>query len=65
MTEQQLDDALEALIDKTDIALVIASLERVCWAKAEHLHSAWQDKLSAKQWERTGKLLGTLHSRIS
>lgn len=47
----------EQMIDDGGLSNVIDALAKVCWAKGEHLRSAWQDEQSAHAWERmAGKL---------
>jgi hypothetical protein len=48
---------LEILIDTSSLAQVIESLSEICWEKAEHLRSNWQDETSALAWERAGNRL--------
>lgn len=48
-------ETLEALIDQVGLFHVLTGLELLCLEKAEHLVSNWQDKASAKNWERMAK----------
>lgn len=50
-------DELEALIDSCGLASVVDALATICFEKSEHLQANWQDKSSAKVWERAGKRL--------
>jgi hypothetical protein len=51
---------LESLVDKYSLAQVIENLAEICYGKAEHLRTNWQDEQSAKYWERNGKRLDRL-----
>jgi hypothetical protein len=55
MSNQQLCDALETLIDSKSLPDVLLALETVCHEKADHLRSNWQDAESARAWERAGR----------
>lgn len=52
MTQQQLMDALEPLIDTNTCGDVLLALARVCNEKGEHLLCNWQDKIGARAWDR-------------
>lgn len=47
--------ALEALVDLHGITAVVAALGAICYGKAEHLRSNWQDSHAAREWERIAK----------
>jgi len=59
-TEGKIDDALEALVDKASLGDIITALEDICYGKADHLRSNWQDEAAAKDWEKAGKALDRL-----
>lgn len=48
---------LEQLVDSYGLIAVLRALAEICYEKAEHVRSAWQDERLGKVWERTGKLL--------
>lgn len=58
---QAVEDSIEELLDRHDAVIVLDSLIAVCFGKAEHLRSNWQDEGSAKAWERLGKALDKAH----
>lgn len=43
---------LEAMVDKVGTANVAYAVARICALKAEHLAANWQDKATAKMWDR-------------
>jgi hypothetical protein len=45
-------DLLEDEVDKFGLCEVVSALESICYLKAEHLRSNWQDELTAKLWEK-------------
>ncbi len=44
---------LESYIDKYSLADLCEMIARICYEKAEHLRSAWQDEALAESWEKT------------
>jgi hypothetical protein len=49
---QDLQEALESMIDDTSLTDVLNALVSVCGDKAEHLLSNWQDPMAAKCWAK-------------
>jgi len=45
---------LEAMIDQSSLKEVLDMLAEICHEKADHLRSAWQDEVAAREWERMG-----------
>jgi hypothetical protein len=64
MTTAELETALEALIDATDLTAVIDALAQVAGAKAEHIASNWQDVTTAKAWDRAALELAKAVGKI-
>lgn len=48
---------LEMMLDNSTLADMLQSLESICYAKADHLDSNWQDREAAKAWNRAGSVL--------
>jgi hypothetical protein len=48
---------LEEMIDRYGVTHVVTGLSLVCFEKAEHLRTNWQDKVTAKAWDADGKAL--------
>lgn len=59
------EDELEALIDKYGLRAVATSLETVCYDKAEHIESNWQDRPLARQWRNAAKACHVLWSKVT
>ncbi len=58
---EQIDtDALEHILDRSTLSDVLAALDSICYEKAAHLRSNWQDELAGKRWELAGAKVGTL-----
>jgi hypothetical protein len=49
--------ALEGLIDRYGLAAVVLALAGICWGKAEHVESNWQDADLSRAWQRAATLL--------
>lgn len=43
---------LEATVDKVGLSNVVYALAHICREKASHLETTWQDKLTAKAYQR-------------
>jgi hypothetical protein len=50
--DAETEAALEAMVDKFGLAAVLNGLSCICSAKADHIEENWQDKRTAKAWER-------------
>lgn len=61
MTQTELIDAVEKLVDSTSLARVAEAMAR---CKAAHLLENWQDKSTAKCWEICGAALDGAARRI-
>lgn len=57
MTQAQRVEALEALVDSETLQDVLIALHLVCIEKAEHIAIEWQDKATAKVWERAANAI--------
>lgn len=52
--EQQL---IEEIVDKYGLMALVDSVCQVCYDKAEHIRTNYQDEVLAKQWDDAGKSL--------
>lgn len=55
--ETSVTETLESMIDKHGLLHIITGLELVCGDKAEHLRVNWQDKVTARAWDRVANRL--------
>jgi hypothetical protein len=53
-------ELLENAIDEKGLPNVLESLEQVCYEKAAHLRSNWQDESGVQTWERAARKLSYL-----
>lgn len=60
LSQKELIEALEPLVDTATAGDVLLALGLLCHEKAEHLRCSWQDEKTAKRWDtlarRTMKL---------
>lgn len=56
---------LEALVDRCGLDKVVTALAEICWGKAEHLRSNWQDRATARLWDQAGKRLDSAATKVS
>ena len=52
---QKEKDNLESLIDRHGLFPVLEAIAEICYLKADHLTTNWQDRVSARLWEKAGK----------
>ena len=64
MTQAERVKAVECLVDASSVFEVSSALELVCYEKAEHLRSNWQDAASARDWERAAKAIQALNRKL-
>ena len=57
-------DALEEILDQTNINEVVKLLAHICYKKAKHVRSNWQDETLAKAWEHNGSKLGDVEAKL-
>ena len=57
MTQAERIATLESLVDSEGLVEVCIALHLVCLEKAEHLICNWQDKATARMWERAATAL--------
>lgn len=50
-------EALEKLIDRTSLHLVLGEIAGICYAKADHIRGEWNDRSLAGKWERHARLI--------
>lgn len=49
--DSQIEEVLETLIDRKGLSFVLGALAGICWGKADHLRSNWQDETTAREWD--------------
>jgi hypothetical protein len=52
MENPELIFSLECFIDSNTLQDALQLLETICWEKAHHILSNWQDKATAESWEK-------------
>jgi hypothetical protein len=59
-----LADELESLVDSSSLRRVLEALAAVCYAKADHLRSNWQDYASARVWGKAAKVVEAASMKV-
>jgi hypothetical protein len=52
------------MVDESTLKQVVEALSNVCYEKADHIQTNWQDRNLAKEWERAGKLLDGFAAKL-
>jgi glutamine synthetase type III len=55
---------VEAIVDESCLINVIAALAEMCYAKASHLDSNWQDHTAAHVWEKAAIMIDRLNQKM-
>lgn len=50
-------DKIEAIIDRTSLRDVLQGIAQICYDKAEHIASNWQDHPLSMTWDRAAGLI--------
>ena len=56
--------SLEDLIDRTSLSELIDAISQICYEKAEHIRSNWQDDRTARSWSAVATKLGNLSGSL-
>lgn len=48
---------LEGLVDQYNLDNVVGALAEICFEKAEHVRTNWQDAYGARKWVQAGNQL--------
>jgi hypothetical protein len=56
-------EEIEAMIDSVGLSDMVSIMSDICYAKAEHLRSNWQDEHNAEIWVRAGTVLNSASGR--
>lgn len=59
MTHEKMSELLEEFIDEHDLSQALNVLREICYSKAEHVLTNWQDQGLASRWEQMGGRLDT------
>jgi hypothetical protein len=54
--DQNVQDALEAILDAVGVVGILDALSTVCAVKAEHVRESWQDEPLAREWAQLSKI---------
>lgn len=57
MSNDEMRDALEAIVDKIGLASTLANLAEIASLKAQHIRENWQDEGLAKTWDKDSRAI--------
>lgn len=58
-------EQLERIIDRVGLELALEWIAEICWEKAEHLRTNWQDQgRQSKDWDRDGRIIATTAGKM-
>jgi hypothetical protein len=60
----ELQNALEALIDRTSLEEVVEALRGICFDKAEHIEHTWQDVGTAQVWRKAAQFFSRPNASV-
>ena len=61
-TEAMMD--LEAMVARAGLRNVVWALAHICWDKAEHVQSGWQDDQLARDWSANAAMLNRFAEKL-
>ena len=56
--------ALEAMVDTAGLRNVVWALAHICWDKAEHVETNWQDDQLARDWNANAAMLDSSAAKL-
>jgi len=62
---QNVTAELEAMIDAHGLTHVLTGLSLVCAEKAEHIRANWQDRITAKPWDKASNEIEQLARKVA
>lgn len=62
---QEHDNQLEDIVDVIGLTETLTALANICYLKAEHLESNWQDSASAKTWTRDAATIEKIIAKLN
>ena len=63
--QMEYTETLENIIFKQGLANTLRDIEQICYEKADHAQTNWQDTELAKEWTRFGGWINTAIGKIN
>lgn len=57
-------ETLERMVDRYSLGEMLVALDVIAGDKADHLRANWQDKVSARVWERARSKVSTVAAAV-
>jgi hypothetical protein len=64
MTNQEIETAVEEILDRSSVLAMLEALGAICSAKAEHVQDVWDDRAMAMAWQRVGMIIDHAATRL-
>lgn len=55
---------LESMIDSEGVSGILEEIADICFEKAEHIRENWQDRVTAKSWEKDANAVMRLAQKV-
>lgn len=55
---------IEEIIDHTSLSEVLGMLSSICYGKADHLQTNWQDYAAAKEWQKAARIIDSAQAKL-
>ena len=62
--KEDLVQKIEVIVDQHTLLDVMTALEFMCYEKADHIRHNWQDKVTASPWDKAGKAINGILSKV-
>ncbi len=56
--------ALESLVDRYGLSMILRTLAEIASEKAEHIRSNWQDAGAAREWDRAAAKVDCVAGKV-
>lgn len=56
---------LESMIDNSGLKGLIDKMVKICGEKAEHIRDSYDDNTTANSWEKDGRALESIRSKLN
>lgn len=63
--QQDQEYKLEDIVDSIGLTETLQALVQICYGKAEHLESNWQDANSAKTWTKDAATIEKIIAKLN
>jgi hypothetical protein len=65
MRRFNVNEELESAIDHSSVRVILEIIAGICYEKAAHIEENWQDKNTARVWDRAGKRVEATAAKVN